>query len=372
MKRVLVTGASNIGKAGVATIVYKWGQEFDSEKLVYDYLMQRRLPDQQYINAIQKKGGRIYTLDNEHTNMFGIIKWVEKVVRDNSYEIIHINTDKAYIAAAYIYAAKKGGIRHIFVHSHCTQMDDNNAIFRTIKTVLHKFCIPYVCKNSEKYLACSKLAGYWMFGKKNIEGSKYQTIYNGVKVENYLFREQTRLDYRKQMGLDGKLVIGNIGRFSYQKNHGFLVKTFAELAKTDDDAVLLLVGAGELESEIRTQVNALNILDRVIFLGTRNDVPALLSMFDVLVMPSRFEGLPVTMVEAQMADLPCIVSGNITREAKFTECVDYVNGLDTEQWVRAIKKYRNYPRICKQEEKKNSCFNIDVAVRELEHVLVRE
>ena len=372
MKRVLVTGAANIGKAGVATIVYKWGQEFDSDKLVYDYLMQRGLPDQKYVNAIENKGSKIYTFKGERKNLPGIVKWVERIVRENHYETIHINTDTAYIAAAYIYAARRGGIRHIFVHSHCTQVDDNDRISRIIKTVLHKVCMRYVIDNSEKYLACSKLAGCWMFGKRNVEGSKYQTIYNGVKVESYFFREQTRNDYRKQMGLDRKFVIGNIGRFSYQKNHKFLLKVFNELSKINDDAVLVLVGAGELESEIKSQANILNISDKVVLLGTRNDVPALLSMFDVLVMPSRFEGLPVTMVEAQMADLPCVVSGNITREAKFTESVDYVEGFDTAQWVQTVNKYRNFSRVCKPEEKKNSYFNIDVAAKELEQVLIIE
>ena len=372
MKRVLVTGAAKIGRAGVATIVYKWGQEFNSEKIVYDYLMQSGLPDQQYVDAIKKKGSKIYTLDREHRSMFGIVRWVEEIVRENSYEVIHINTDTAYIAAAYIYAAKKGGIKHIFVHSHCTQVDDNNIVSRIIKTSLHKFCMHYVCNNSETYLACSKLAGNWMFGKKNVDSSKYQTIYNGVKVEPYLYSEKDRKDYREKMRLEGKYVIGNVGRFSYQKNHEFLVKVFAQISKADHDAVLVIVGTGELENEVREQVKALNISDKVLFLGTRNDVPALLSMFDVLVMTSRFEGLPVTMVEAQMADLPCVVSGNITGEAQFIESVDYIDGFEVNQWISTIKKYKNYHRVCRSEEKQKSQFNIKTAARELERILARE
>lgn len=372
MKRVVVTGAANIGKAGVATIVYKWGQEFDSNKLVYDYLMQRGLPDQQYVDAITQKGGKVFTMEDEERNLFSIIKWVEKIVRENKYETMHINTDTAYVAAAYIYAAKKGGVSHIFVHSHCTQVDDNNKLKRNIKTLLHRLLIPYVCRNTERYLACSKLAGYWMFGKKNVESNKYKTIYNGVDVEHYLYNTQIRKKYREQMGLSGKLVIGNIGRFSYQKNHSFLIKVFMELSKTDDKAILVLVGTGELEVEVRALVNASGIADKVIFLGTRNDVPELLSMFDVLVMPSRFEGLPVTMVEAQMNSLPCVVSGTITREAQFTETVNYIAGWDIDKWVEAIRYAVWIGRLSTDDELYKSKFNIHKAAQELQQLLLED
>ncbi|WP_144362889.1 glycosyltransferase [Mediterraneibacter gnavus] len=370
MKRVLVTGGANIGRAGVATIVYKWGQEFDSNKLVYDYLMQRGLPAQQYVEAIVQKGGKVFTMEGESRNLFSIIKWVEEIIRENKYDTIHINTDTAYIAAAYIYAAKKGGIRHIFVHSHCTQVDDNSKLKRSIKTLFHRILVPYVCKNSERYLACSKLAGYWMFGKKNVESNKYKTIYNGVVVESYLYNEQVRKTYREQMGLSGKLVIGNIGRFSYQKNHKFLIEVFTELSKTDGSAVLVLVGTGELESQLKALVNEYGITDKVFFLGTRMDVPLLLSMFDVLVMPSRFEGLPVTIVEAQMNSLPCIVADSITREAQFTETVNFITGWGKDEWVGAIRHAVKVGRLSTPDNLFKSKFNIHSAARELQQLLL--
>lgn len=372
MKRVLVTGGANIGKAGVATIVYKWGQSFDSDKIVYDYLMQRGLPDQQYVEAIKNKGGIIFTMDGNRKNGFSIIKWVENVVRENNYKTIHINTDTAYIAAAYIYAAKKGGIRHIFVHSHCTQVDDNKKLSRIIKTIIHRVCMPYVCKNTEKYLACSKMAGYWMFGKKNVGSKKYQTIYNGIEVEKYLYNEQIRNEYREKMQLGGKFVIGNIGRFSYQKNHEFLIKVFSEFLKKNRNAMLVLVGSGELESKLKKQVLKLRISDKVLFLGTRNDVPALLSMFDIFVMPSRFEGLPVTLVEAQMSSLPCVVSGAITKESVFTPIVTYVDGWNIDKWLISIHHTTVQSRNIYKDKLFRSNFNLSKDVIKLQSVLLDE
>lgn len=371
MERVLVTGASQIGKAGVATIVYKWGQHFDSNKIVYDYLMQRGLPDKEYVDAIHNKGGRIYTLSGDRS-IRRTLAWITYIVKKYKYKTIHINTDSAYIGAAYIYAAKRGGINHIFVHSHCTEIDDTNKYRRELKTVLHKMCMPYVCANSEKFLACSQLAGYWMFGKRNVNGPKYQTIYNGVEPEKYLYNETVRKKYRSELGIEGKLAIGNIGRFSYQKNHSFLIDVFEDYHKQNQNSVLLLVGEGELREQIEEKVKNLGISSAVIFLGRRNDVPQLLSAMDVMVMPSRFEGLPVTMVEAQMASLPCIVSSNITREAKFMSQVDFISGWNTEKYVQSISKYSDNRDIYKNELLNECRFNVSKAAFQLQSLLLRE
>lgn len=369
MKRVLVTGAANIGKAGVATIIYKWGQEFDNTVLVYDYLMQRGLPDRKYQEKIKEKGGIIYTLPRNQKGILATIQWIKNIIKENKYQIIHINSDSAYVAAAYIYAAKRGGIKTIYVHSHCTQIDDVHIYNRMIKTIIHKMCKPYICYNSKCYLACSELAGIWMFGKRNVVSDKYYTIYNGVEVEKYLFDFDTRKQYREKLKLDGKFVIGNIGRFSYQKNHNFLIDVFSKLHKKYSDTVLVLIGTGEYETVIKEKVKTLNLWKSVIFLGHRDDVPQLLSAMDCLVMPSRFEGLPVTMVEAQMADLPCVVSGTITREAEFTSHVTYISSWNKEEWVEKIYKYKKAERLKNKEEKQESIFNIKNAVKKLTEIL---
>lgn len=369
MERVLVTGAAHIGKAGVATIVYKWGQQFDSNVLVYDYLMQSGLPEKCYVDAIRRKGGKIYTMKGQH-NFLSVIRWVEGVIRKHHYKTIHINSDSAYVAAAYIYAAKKGGIKNIFVHSHCTQIDDNRNWVRNLKIAAHKICMPYVRKNTKMYLACSEIAGEWMFGKGVGRSEKYKTIYNGIEAERYLFNEEIRSRYRNQLGLEDCIVIGNVGRFSFQKNHDFLIDIFSELLKDGKEYRLVLVGTGELEEKVRSKVELLGISDFVLFLGQRNDVPELMSAMDVLVMPSRFEGLPVTMVEAQMASLPCVVSANITREAKFIDDVEYVPLDDMELWKNKIKKYGTMARNITVVPK-DCLYDIKNASADLERILIK-
>lgn len=371
MKRVLVTGAANIGKAGVATIVYKWGQQFDSNKLVYDYLMQRGLPDKCYQDTITAKGGKIYTMENK-SGLLSIVKWVEKVVSENCYDTIHINSDSAYIAAAYIYAAKKGGIKNIYVHSHCTQIDDNRKLVRICKTIIHNICIPYVKKNTDKYLACSRLAGKWMFG--NIDSGKkiYKTIYNGVETSKYLYDEKVRTEKRKELDLENLYVLGNIGRLSYQKNQEFLIDVFHKFSKLHPQSKLLIVGTGELEKQLEERICQFDLENKAIILGQRFDISELLSAFDVLVMPSRFEGLPVTMVEAQMASLPCVVSSNVTKEAKFTPNIAYVNGWDTEVWIKSIEDLMRTRRPYDNDKLKNNIFNAENAILELQSILLGE
>ncbi len=369
MRRVLVTGASNIGKAGVATIVYKWGQHFDENVCIYDYLMQNGLPDEKYVAAIKNKGGRIFTM-REPKSYLQIIKWVTSVVHENNYETIHINSDSAYIAAAYIYAAKRGGIKNIYVHSHCTKIDDSNIVSRYIKTLLHYLCRFYVKKNTNLYLACSSLAGDWMFGKHIKSDPKYKLICNGVEVKDYVFNEEYRDKYRLELNLKDKIVIGNVGRISFQKNHEYLIKLFAEYHKENNNSILVIVGMGDLYDAVRNQVCSLNLENSVLFLGQRNDVDKLLSAMDVLVMPSRFEGLPVTMIEAQMASLPCIVSDTITTEADFSGLVTYLKLGDYYPWVDAIREAVKIDRPIDTEILEHSDFNIEYAAYKLQRVLI--
>lgn len=370
MKRILVTGAYNIGRAGVATIVYKWGQAFNQDKIVYDYLMQRGLPEEKYQEAIKNKGGKIYTREGGVNNLLAVIKWVKEIMICNGYDTVHINSDTAYLAAAYIYAARKAGISNIYVHSHSTQVDDVNSARRLIKTLLHRACRNYVCKNTKYFLACSKKAGVWMFGERNVESSRYKVIYNGVEIEKYLFNEENRNYYRKLLGIEEKFVLANVGRLSYQKNQEFLINILPSLLMCCPDCVLIFVGEGEMEKALKKRVHELVLEKHVLFLGRRGDVPQMLSAFDVLVMPSRFEGLPVTMVEAQISDLPCVVSTSITREARFTETVEYVALKDNQGWIERIESLRGAKRGINNEQKYQSQFNIKYAVDELSKILL--
>lgn len=358
---MLVTGASRIGKAGVATIVYQWGKHFDTSRVIYDYLMQGGLPDWRFQSEIKKQGSRMYTLPSGKSTIWNIIRWVTHIVRKGRYRVIHINTDSAYIAAAYIFAAKRGGIKKIVVHSHSSFIDENEIFKRFIKIILHKVFVLYVKANVNCQLACSREAARWMFGKKNNCGF----IPNGIEVGPYCFDIDSRRIIRDELKIGEKVALCNIGRLAFAKKHAFLIQVFKQYHSVYEKSILYIIGTGKLESRLRKIVKKNRLEDSVIFLGQRHDIGKLLSAMDIMVMPSRFEGLPVTLVEAQMSDLPCVVSGAVTREADFTGNVRYVDSWNVDEWVSVISSIPDIRRGMKDELKKDSIFNVEIAVKKL-------
>lgn len=338
MKKVLVTGGYNIGRAGVATIVYRWGQNFDNSVLTCDYLMAKGLPDKKYIDAIESKGGHIIAPDTP-LSLIKKLVWIFNSMIKGQYDLVHINIDVAYKAMVYILLARLAGIDKIALHSHCSFIDDDNVYIRGLKTILHYLTRGY-CRNSSKILlACSKEAAEWMFGKQVVMENQYIKIFNGLEVEDYRYNEDLRIQYRKQFGIaQDEIVICNIGRFSYQKNHKFLIDVFEKFHQKNPHSRLILIGTGNLEKEIKEYVYLKKLSERVMFLGRRMDVNQLLSMMDVFVLTSRFEGLPLVLVEAQAAALPCIVSDKVSKESGIIEYVDFLPLKEPDVWVSHIEK----------------------------------
>lgn len=370
MERVLATGASNIGKAGVATMVYRWGQEFDNTVLQYDYLMQNGLPDSMYLKRIEEKGGRYYTRTAPDKSLLGVIGWVEDILKNGRYDAIHINADSAYLAAGYIVAAKRAGTKRIVVHSHCSQIDETNKMKRFVKITLHKILRPYVLRNAKYYLSCSREAGLWMFGEKGLGSAKYHEIYTSERIEEFEYNADEREKFRQEFGIGNSIVIGNIGRFSYQKNHEFLIEVFDSFIKRHQDSFLVLVGLGPLKERMMEFVKEKGIAERVIFLQDRDDIRAIYSAMDVFVMTSRFEGMPATLVEAQMSFLPCVVYENVTHAVKFTDDVEFVDNWDIDKWITAIEGYLGKDRS--KHDKSilyDSPFNIANASKKLSEYL---
>lgn len=372
--RVLVTGAANMGKAGVATIVFRWGQAFEPSEVVYDYLMQRGLPDQFYVDSITKKGGRIYTYPQKQSgrilNKLHILKWIIDIMSNNDYKILHINVDSAYIAAIYILLARISGISQILVHSHCSQIDDTNWLRRRIKIILHFLCRSYVKHHTLYYLACSQVAGRWMFGKRAVNTDKYKIIYNGINLERFRFNNAIRDQYRRKMKIENNIVLINIGRFSYQKNHFYLLDIFEKYHRIHPSSRLFLIGEGELQKELSRKVDLMEMGKEVVFLGARDDIPEWLNAADVFIMPSLFEGLPVTLVEAQSASLPCVISDSITNEINISEYIYRCKLTDTlEDWCRQIDR----ALLIKRKDKNildGTKFNINHAAIELQNLFL--
>lgn len=259
------------------------------------------------------------------------------------------------------------GIPRVIVHSHSSGLDNNDAVERDRQMKIHmQFKQAFGAQYATDFWACSWKAADWLYGDK-IPRDKIKIVNNAIEVEKYQYNPILRENVRKQLGLENSFVIGHTGRFEYQKNHEFLLRVFKSVCLDKPYARLLLVGEGKLRENIEKYAEELGISKQVISLGWRNDIPELLQAMDMYCLPSRFEGLPIVMVEAQCADLKCITSSEVTEEAAILDDFQRLP-LDEEVWVQNINQYISAPK--KRDENieliRKSGFDIKTEIKNIE------
>lgn len=291
-------------------------------------------------------------------------KAVDKFFKEHhDYKLIHLNASSKNFLI--LKKAKKYGIKIRIAHSHNIEFQTKNILKRFVGNC---FKIP-LREYATHYFACSELAGEWLFGKKISKEGKITIIHNAVDVEKFKFDEAKRNKIRKELKIEDKLVFGNVGRFSEQKNHIFLIDIFNEIYRSNNNVALLLVGTGEKEEEIKEKVRKLGIEDVVYFLGFREDVNHLMSAMDVFLLPSLYEGLPVVAVEAQAAGLPSFVSKDvITEEVKITDLIHFISLKNTAEEWKDIILNSNLERKDKTKELIDKGYYINDTSKELENI----
>ena len=219
---------------------------------------------------------------------------------------------------------------------------------------------PYIMSAPTDYCACSVVAGEWKYPKAIVD-HKLKVLKNGVDLEKFAFNEETKCEIRKKLAIpEDAFVLGHVGRFSYQKNHEYLIDIFARLCGTRDDVRLLLVGEGELEQNIKDKVNNLGLQDKVIFYGTTDAPQKIFSAIDIFALPSNFEGLPIVGVEAQASGLPVVFSDRITREAAILDNVRYIaiDDAHISEWCSSIEEFLTIQRKDTYDDMKRAGFGI--------------
>ena len=347
-KPIKVLQVAPLGAGGVTSLILNIAEKIDNEKVQFDYLT---FYDRKEFNEDRAKalGGKKYVVPIDHyknpliRSLFKFF-YAIKVIRSSEADIIHINGSKPYDVLV--------GVNTVFFHSHNSSMDNGNGIKKNIMNLFKKL-IPIV---SDYNLACSDLAAQFMFPPQILKEKNFTVIKNAIDVEKYRFSEEVRLEYRKKLKMENKLIIGHIGRFMPQKNHKFLIDIFAEIYKKRSDAVLVLIGNGELLDEIKEYVEKKQLENAVCFYGTTNEVPQILQAFDCFLLPSFYEGLPVVGVEVQASGLPFVLTDTITKEVDFSDLVNYLSLEDEpEKWADCVikcselKRNRSkYPDIVKE------------------------
>lgn len=346
---------THMERGGLESMLMNYYRHIDRTRVQFDFLVHRQ-ERAAFDDEIESLGGKIYRLPR-------LVPWSRRYLNalnhffdeHPEYKIVHVHQD--CLSSVILKAAAQHHVPARIAHSHSANQDKN--LKYPIK-LLYKRAIP---KYATNLFACGKKAGDWMFG-----GVPYQIVNNAIDAESYTYCPATREDIRRKIGIADELVIGHVGRFNQPKNHPFLLEIFAALLKKEPDAILLLVGGGENMPKIQDKARALGISEHVRFLGVRSDVAELMQAMDVFVFPSLYEGLPVTMVEAQAAGLPCLISDKVPPECILTEGLVDVLPLSEspETWAEKILEKRELPRTDRRAEIAAHGFDITTEAAKLE------
>ena len=356
--RVLeIIGKRPVG--GVGTVMLNYQNYINTEKVQMDYLI---FGDEAEVfdESVKKLGSNVYMYPALSGSQMGRTKaYLEEFFAKHAaeYDIVHLHAPTIAFLAFPIVA--KYGIEHRIVHSHATLYAESK-----IKAIRNKILWTLANGKITDRIGCSKAAGDFLFGK-----DPFVVLKNAIAYEDYLYDETVRNQIRKQEQVTDKVVVGNVGRFSLQKNQTFLIEIFAKIKEVQPNSVLWLVGDGETRSEIEGKIKQHHLEEDVKLFGMVKNTKELYQAMDVMVMPSLFEGLPMVGVEAQASGLPCVFADTITKEVDVVGCPYISLEASVDAWANAAidmakrKERRSYPN-----ELDALGFNIKLEAKRLEEL----
>ena len=365
MKRVLrIMGGLNRG--GLETFAMNMYRSIDRTQIQFDFLL-TQTQGGDYAEEAKSLGANIYTLQARNMGLLAFEKEVDNFFKFHSsdYCACHYHTSSLSSLTPLKYAFKYG-IPVRVIHSHSSTIS-HSLRFRSLHILLHYLHKPFVKKWATIYLGCSDKAIDWLY---DYSGIKHKALMcnNGINVEDYTYNEGYRKEIREEFNIkDGEIVLGHVGRFEQVKNQAFLVRILENMRQNKIPAKLILVGSGKLLEKIRIMVEEEGLNDFVIFTGVRSDVNRLRQAMDVFVMPSLFEGLPVTLIEAQAAGLPIVASDTISHDSDITGTILFepINE-PADDWAKCILMWKEkWGRPNNIEKIKQAGFDSKTTVKQL-------
>ena len=342
----------SLGIGGSQAFVMNIYRNIDREKIQFDFIVDS--PEyNHYVNEIESLGGKIYYFPKFNGKNFLTIKrhWIQFFEEHKEYQILH-SLVRSY-ASIYLPVAQSFGLQTI-IQSHSTS--NGKGMMAVCKSIL-QFPLRF---QADYYMACSQEAGEWLFGKKICQSDHFFVINNAIDVDDFIFNAQKREKARLELGLKDEFVLGYLARVTAPKNPVYVIEVMSELIKLIPDAKLLFVGDGELLSAVKNKIVEFGIQKNVILTGARTDVSYLLAAMDCYILPSLWEGLGISLIEAQASGLPCICSEGIQDDAIITNLVNrYPLNLGAKTWAEKIAGvYQNQIRPDVSAEIKKAGFDI--------------
>ena len=345
---------------GMENFIMNLYEKIDREKFQFDFIVHLQ-KEKDYSEQIRKLGGNVYEIPRLTQNPIGSLSMLYKIIKKNKYKIVIRHTANALVAPQLL-VAKLAGAKTI-CHSH--NETDPQVTIHKIGKILMKVA-------ADKRLACSHKAGKWMYGMQD-----FQVIHNAINVNKFVYSEEKAERIRQEFDLEGKHVYGHIANFIGSKNHMFLLEIYQEIAKRDDKAIFFCLGEGELRPQIEEKIRELKLEDKIILTGIRHDVEDFMSCMDVLIFPSFFEGLPLTLIEAQIASLPALISDTITQEVIITEGMVTMKSIqeNSKNWaekaMEILEKSKLKTRQCQRKAIQDAGYDMDILVKWYEDYFTR-
>lgn len=350
-----------MGRGGLETMLMNYYRHIDRNKVQFDFLVHRDF-EADYDKEILSLGGKIYHISR-------LVPWSKKYKTEMKkffeehpeYKIIHVHQD--CLSSVALKCAKESGIPVRIAHCH------SSSAVKNMKYPIKLYYMKRIPEFATRLFACGKQAGNWMFGK-----NKYTIVRNAIDTNKYRYSPENEKIVRAKLGLSNDIVVGHVGNFTTAKNHSFLIEVFREILCIEPNAKLLLVGGGDGMKAIKDKVKCLGIEKNVVFTGVRTDVNDLMQVMDVFVFPSLYEGVPVTMIEAQATGLPCIISENVSDECIITTGLVAIKKLSDSvgDWAQIILEKSNVMKENHIQEIRNAGYDIIEETKKLEEFYLRK
>lgn len=334
MKILLIL--NGLGNEGVTTIALTYLYELLNSDIEFHIAVAGPC-DEIKLNELLKKNVIVHKMPSRKTDTKKYSLALMKLIRTNKFDIVHIHGNSATMGID-LFIAMISGCKNRIAHCHNTKCDNEK---------VNKILKPLLFLTATERFACSIESGKWLYGNK-----RFEVIQNGRNTEKYLYSIRKRLEIRKQLKVkDTDILIGHVGTFTYQKNQERLIEILCEMKKELNRSFkLVLIGDGPLKSSVEKEVHEKGLNDSVIFTGNVNNVNDYLSAFDIMVLPSRFEGLPLVAIEWQANGLPCIFSDEVTKECKILENVRFISlDEDNDTWKRCMCELLKIGRVYDSE-----------------------
>lgn len=312
-------------QGGIENFVMNVYRCIDRNEIQFDFAFINRSKGF-FDEEVKQLGGNIYYFLSERKTIYNYYKSLSKIIREHGpYDVVH--SHMYYFSGVILGIAKENGVKIRIAHSHET-LKGRMPTFR--RKAYESIMRHLIKQNATILISCSDIAGSYVFGKD----AKYTVLYNGVDVQRFRFDPERRRTFRQNNGWTDKKVILCIGRFADQKNHEFLIDVFERIIEEERNAMLVLIGTGTLKERITHIVENKGLSDSVVFLSNIGNTQDYYIAADLYMMPSKYEGMPIVSIEAQISGLYCLLSDKITKEIDVSDQVVYLPIDNKDIWSK--------------------------------------